>query len=60
MKLGVYNYQYVWVPDGGQKVSTANTEGDFYNTENEYLIYVYHREFGARYDRLVGFLAVRS
>lgn len=60
LKLGVYNYQYVWVPDGGQKVSTANTEGDFYNTENEYLIYVYHREFGARYDRLVGFLAVRS
>ena len=60
LKLGVYNYQYVWVPDGGQKVSTAHTEGNFYNTENEYLIYVYHREFGARYDRLVGFLVVHS
>lgn len=59
LKLGVYNYQYVWVPDNGQKVSTDNTEGNFYNTENEYLIYLYHREFGARYDKLVGFLVVR-
>ncbi len=59
LKLGVYNYQYVWVSDNGQKASMTNTEGNFYNTENEYLIYLYHREFGARYDKLVGFLVVR-
>lgn len=54
MKLGVYNYQYVWVPDDSKRAFTASSEGNFYNTENEYLIYVYHREFGARYDRLIG------
>lgn len=54
MKLGVYNYQYVWVPDDSSKAYTAFSEGDFHNTENEYLILVYHREFGARYDKLVG------
>lgn len=59
LKLGVYNYQYVWLPDGGQKATVAYSEGNFYNTGNEYLIYLYHREPGARYDRLVGFLVVR-
>ena len=58
LKLGVYNYQYVWLPNGASKATGKSTEGNFYNTGNEYLIYIYHREFGARYDRLVGFLAV--
>ena len=55
LKLGVYNYQYVWLPDGAHRATSKFTEECFYNTENEYLIYIYHREFGARYDRLVGF-----
>lgn len=58
LKLGVYNYQYVWLPNGGDAVSMDATEGNFYNTDNEYLIYIYHREFGARYDRLVGFIKI--
>lgn len=56
LKLGLYNYHYLWVPRGGHTGVTACAEGDFYNTENEYLIMIYHREFGARYDRLVGML----
>ena len=28
-------------------------DGSFYETENEYTIYVWHRPFGSRYDRLV-------
>lgn len=55
LKLGVYNYQYAWLPKGGTKATVASTEGGFYYTDNEYLIYIYNREFGARYDRLVGF-----
>ncbi len=53
MKFGVHNYQYVWLPEGSDKALTSASEGDFFNTENEYLIFVYHREFGARYDRLI-------
>jgi hypothetical protein len=44
------------VPRGGHKGVTARAEGDFYSTENEYLIMIYHRDFGGRYDRLVGML----
>jgi hypothetical protein len=37
---------------------TGPAEGDSYDTENEYLVYVYYRGFGERYDRLVGVCAV--
>ena len=58
LKLGVYNYCYVWLPEGGKKASSAFSEGNFYNTENEYMIYIYYREFGSRYDRLIGFAVI--
>ncbi len=54
IKLGVYNYMYVWLPRGSDKALQVHSEGDFYNTENEYLIYIYHRAVGERYDKLVG------
>ena len=54
MKFGVHNYQYVWLPTGEERAFTDVAEGDFFNTENEYLILVYHRAFGYRYDKLIG------
>lgn len=58
LKLGVYNYCFVWLPEGAKKASFVFSEGNFYNTENEYMIYIYYREFGSRYDRLIGFAVV--
>lgn len=54
MKFGVHNYQYVWLPMGEQRALTDAVEGNYFNTENEYLILVYHRRFGSRYDKLIG------
>lgn len=54
LKQGSYNYQYLVVDEDGIG-HTELTEGDFYQTENEYHVYIYHRAFGERYDRLVGF-----
>lgn len=54
LKQGAYNYEYLYIPNGSKKGMTFPTEGDFFETENEYLILVYHRPFGERYDRLVG------
>lgn len=59
MKQGFYNYQYVFKPSDGGKVTTQPTEGNFYQTENQYEIYVYYRPFGARADSLVGFLTIK-
>ena len=54
LKQGAYNYQYLVFPEGGTVGSTAEVEGDFYETSNEYVVRVYHRPRGSRFDRLVG------
>lgn len=54
LKQGSYNYMYVFVPNGSKRANTVYTEGNYYPTVNEYLIKVYHRPPGARYDRLIG------
>ena len=59
LKQGAYNYQYLYVAPGTTVGSTAQAEGNFYETENEYLILVYHRPFGERYDRLIGMQQVK-
>lgn len=60
LKQGYYNYQYVLLPHGETKAQTLPTEGDYYQTENEYTILVYHRPMGIRYDRLIGKLTLRN
>ena len=60
MKQGSYNYQYLFVPNGSTTGQTAPLEGDFYQTQNEYSIYVYYRSMGTRYDRLIGVTTVRN
>lgn len=55
LKQGYYNYNYLFVPEGSTVGYTAKTEGDFHETENEYIILVYHRPIGGRYDKLTGY-----
>lgn len=60
LKQGAYNYQYL-TADVGSSNSAASTsviEGDFYQTRNEYLVKVYTRRRGERYDRLIGVTTV--
>lgn len=52
LKQGSYNYQYVAIPRGG-KPDTSLIEGDKFETQNEYQIFVYLRTPGSRYDRLL-------
>jgi len=60
MKQGVYDYQYIFVPNDGTRGTTKYTEGNYYETENEYLIMVYHRPMGGRYDKLIGYSILQS
>ena len=55
LKQGYYNYNYLFVPDGETQGNSGRTDGNFYETENEYIILVYHRPNGGRYDKLVGY-----
>lgn len=54
LKQGSYNYQYLAVQPGDKQGRTSVVEGDKYQTVNEYLIKVYTRQPGDRYDRLIG------
>ncbi len=63
LKQGYYNYSYVTLTDKkqtGPPASVENTEGNFWGTENGYMVMVYFRPFGARADELVGFTRVNS
>ena len=55
LKQGAYNYQYLWVPNGSSVGQTGPIEGDKYQTTNEYLVKIYDRPSGERYDRLIGY-----
>ena len=53
LKQGYYNYRYVFLPFD-LETGHNQFEGNFYDTENDYIIYVYHRGRSSRYDRLIG------
>ena len=70
VKQGGYDFQYWFVPKeskvesrkskAGTTTTTQRTDGSYWQTENEYAVYVYWRPFGARYDRLVGLQILKS
>jgi hypothetical protein len=60
LKQGYYNYIYVYVPQGSASADHTNLEGSFWETENDYQIFVYYREMSGRYDRLIGYRQLNS
>jgi len=63
LKQGYYNYSYVTLTDkkqAGVQALYENTEGNYWGTENSYMVLVYFRNFGARADELIGFTKINS
>ncbi len=60
LKQGMYEYKYFYKDHYTNEFSQINTEGNYWQTENEYLIYFYHRKKSERYHRLIGFTVVSS
>ncbi len=60
LKQGYYNYQYVYVPQGAKVADSKNLEGSFWQTENDYQIFVYYKDLSSRYYRLVGYQQLNS
>ena len=74
VKQGGYDFQYWFVPkqpttksnqqsairNQQSATTTQRVDGSYWQTENEYAVYVYWRPFGARYDRLVGIQIQKS
>jgi len=58
LKQGYYDYRFLQV-ENGVGIS-KNTDGNFFQTLNEYQILVYYKELGGRYDKLVGALRIEN
>lgn len=55
MKQGLHNYQYITIPKK-TKPTYQFYENNFTDTENDYYILIYYRNYSDTYDRLVGFV----
>ena len=53
LKQGFYNYKYVLLDNQGN-LDTSYFSGSFDETENNYMVLVYYRDLGARFDQLIG------
>ncbi|MEN9335066.1 MAG: hypothetical protein RLZZ500_53 [Bacteroidota bacterium] len=54
VKQGFTNYCFT-VADANGTIDNANAiDGNFYQTENDYMVLVYYRENNQRYDRVIG------
>ena len=65
LKQGYYNYRFVQLTDllsatDDKVATTERTDGDFFQTENEYIVLVYYKEPSGRYDKLVGYYNSKS
>jgi hypothetical protein len=62
LKQGYYNYNYVTIDQNDRKraASYEFTEGNYWDTENDYMILVYYRALAGRADELVGITHVNS
>lgn len=60
LKQGYFNYNYT-VTDQDGKIQDPNPiEGSFFETVNDYCIFVYYRDIRERFDRLVGLEMINS
>ncbi len=60
LKQGYYNYEYVFVEDGSNYANENHIEGSHYQTETDYIIYVYFSNPSSQYDKLVGVKKLNS
>jgi hypothetical protein len=61
LKQGYYDFMYVTKARGGsQHFSFEETEGNYWESENEYTILIYYRPLGGRADELVGITKLNS
>ncbi|MDR0828856.1 MAG: DUF5103 domain-containing protein [Prevotellaceae bacterium] len=59
LKQGGYSFLYAFVPKNAQNTQKPQPilqkiEGSYWQTENEYSVFVYYRAFADRFDRLIG------
>ena len=60
LKQGYYNYLYLWKNKSQDNGTTEFTEGNHFETENDYTILLYYKDQSSFSDRLVGYKVVNT
>ncbi|MBE0649857.1 MAG: DUF5103 domain-containing protein [Bacteroidales bacterium] len=60
LKQGYYEYWYAIVTPGNPEGNVTTIEGNHWDTDNAYTIYVYYHNYTPEYDRLVGVQTIMS
>jgi hypothetical protein len=60
LKQGYYDYHYLYVPNGKSTGRLMPFEGSFSETDNSYSVFVYYRDQGQLWDRLIGYENVKT
>lgn len=60
LKQGIYNYSYVFLPNNSSKGDLNFIEGSHFETENDYLILFYTRQYTEVFDELSGISQINS
>jgi hypothetical protein len=60
LKQGYYEYELVTADKGADHADHDLLEGNSYETENTYQVFVYYRPFGSRYDEVIAYKATDS
>jgi hypothetical protein len=57
LKQGLYDYCFL-IKDNGT-IEETDIEGSYYETENDYSFFVYHKDPFKRYHRLTGYFSIK-
>jgi len=60
LKQGHYNYCYTFWKNGSARPDDMLIEGSYYETTNDYWVYVYYKNPTERYTRLMAVKKLRS
>ena len=60
LKQGYYNYKYVKASPDFKTIDETDIDGSFYQTENEYEIFVYFYDYAQGYDRCIGYKKIKN
>ena len=60
LKQGYYNYIYLWKYKSVETGTTDLTEGNYFETENDYTILLYYKDRSTFSDRLVGYKVINT
>lgn len=60
LKQGYYNYTYLFVPEETQVPSQVHVDGNFFQTAQDYYVFVYLYDYDFGYERLLGMRKVTT